>query len=204
MTHRYSPMLLVIVTVLAALVTGCAGSPPARYYLLSPLPQDKDDVPGSDRPAIVVGPVRLPSHLERPQIATRTGKNELHLAEFDRWAEPLEENLARVVAEGLSSLVGSGNVAVFPWRGGTADYQVTVDVTRFEGTLDGTATIGGRWTVLTGDGRKALVTRRFVFEERVTTEDYASLVAAYSRCLASLTKEIAADLLRIPSPNPAP
>ena len=48
---------------------------------------------------IGVGPVTVPDYLDRPQIATRSSSSSLQFSEFDRWAEPLEKNLMRVLAD---------------------------------------------------------------------------------------------------------
>jgi hypothetical protein len=43
--------------------------------------------------------------------------NELQSDTFSQWAEPLETNFARVLAENLSVLLTTERVAVYPWQG---------------------------------------------------------------------------------------
>jgi len=87
---------------LMAVLQACAGSKPARFYLLTA------EVRGAaaqgvelDQPRqlIAVGPVELPRYLDRPQIVTRKGPNQLELAEFDLWAESLADNFAGVLID---------------------------------------------------------------------------------------------------------
>ena len=52
-----------------------------------------------------IGPIKIPEYLNQPKIVTRKGPNELTLAEFDRWAERLKDNLTRVLAKNLSNLL---------------------------------------------------------------------------------------------------
>jgi uncharacterized lipoprotein YmbA len=97
------------------ITVGCGTTDPARFYTLSPLA-----IPGTEAEAagqgvaIGVGPIKLPEHLDRPQIVTRTSRNELKLAEFDRWAGSLADDFSRVLAENLSILLSTDRVSVYP------------------------------------------------------------------------------------------
>jgi len=78
----------------------------------------------------------IPGYLDRLQIVTRDANDEVAVAMYDRWAEPLENGIAQVLADNLGAHVASERIAVFPWRGGVPrvlDYQVVVVVLRFEG-----------------------------------------------------------------------
>jgi len=78
----------------------------------------------------------IPGYLDRLQIVTRDANDEVAVAMYDRWAEPLENGIAQVLADNLGAHMGSERIAVFPWSGGVArvlDYQVVVVVLRFEG-----------------------------------------------------------------------
>jgi uncharacterized protein len=45
------------------------------------------------------------NYLDRPQIVTRAGKNELKLSEFDRWAGSLDSDVAPAIVDDVSSLL---------------------------------------------------------------------------------------------------
>ena len=75
----------------------------------------------------------IPGYLDRLQIVTRDANDEVAVAMYDRWAEPLENGIAQVLADNLGAHVASERIAVFPWRGGVPrvlDYQVVVVVLR--------------------------------------------------------------------------
>ena len=79
----------------------------------------------------------MPRYLERLQIVTRGAHDEVEISVDDRWAEPLENGIAQVLADNLGPELRSERITVFPWRGGVArvlDYQVVVMVLRFEGS----------------------------------------------------------------------
>jgi uncharacterized lipoprotein YmbA len=88
--------------------------------------------------------------------------------------------------------IATHHVAVFPWDGSTPiDYQVEVEVTRFEGDADGNALLTARWSIFGKGMRELLVRRRSRFSEPAGGQDYEALVAAMSRTLANLSREIA-------------
>ena len=176
-----------------AVLGGCLGgdSPPSRFYLLSPLPASESPA-ATDGLAIGVGPVAIPDYLNRGQIVTRAGENQLELAEFDRWAEPLQKNLSRVLVLNLSTLLSTDRVALHPWNRSTLmDYQVIVDVGRFEPGADGEISLLARWSIAGGADRKILRMRKSSFREPIADESYEAAVASMSRAAAALSREIA-------------
>jgi uncharacterized lipoprotein YmbA len=172
---------------------GCATTEPARFYTLSPLA-----IPGLEAEAagegiaIGVGPIKLPEHLDRPQIVVRTSRNELKLAEFDRWAGSLGDDFSRVLAENLSILLSTHRVSLYPWRKSVpVEYQVVVDVARFDGDLGGNAALVARWTVFGGHNKKVLFMEKSRISEPSGGRGFEAMVAAQSRALGHLSREIA-------------
>src|SRR5262245_1734462 len=102
-----SPAIRLAALVLAAnalALSGCrAVTDATKFYALSSLPP----APGDPAPTalstagIGVGPVLLPGYLDRPQVATRGGDDELEISMYHRWAEPLERGIAEVLAANL-------------------------------------------------------------------------------------------------------
>jgi uncharacterized lipoprotein YmbA len=195
--HCIAPVLCAIV--LAGLV-GCASRPDTRFYVLTPLPlvERPGDAPSSHSPMIGLRRVSLPEHLDRPEIVTRVGENMLQLAEFDQWGSPLRENLTRVLAADLSSALQVDRVAVFPWgRATPIEYEVTVEVARFEGTLGASCSLVAHWAILGRDGRESIAGGNSSHTESAG-DSYATLVAAQDRLVAALGRDIATALKTIP------
>ena len=140
---------LLVVCLLGAAFWGCVNlgegtKSKSRFYVLRPLTGDQALAVGhGDGARIGVGPVRFPEYLGRPQIVIRTGQNKLQVSEFHRWAEPLDESFLRTLGENLSVLLSTNQVFSHPWLGSTQlDYQVAVDVMRFDGNLGEDVTYG--------------------------------------------------------------
>ena len=147
-------------TLLAAcFLSGCGTSKPARFYLLNPLaapevPQGTDPA-GTDL-TIVIGPIKMPDYLDRPQIVTRSSDNRLKIEEHHRWGGTLKEIFPRVLSENLSVLLDTDRVTLHPWRASdTIDYRISANLLRFDGTLGQSVTLKVRWALHRGASGRA-------------------------------------------------
>jgi uncharacterized lipoprotein YmbA len=191
-------LAVVVVAVGASLTAGGCASQPSQFYLLSAMPSTESAssaTSGQHGPTIGVGPVTLPRYVDRPQIVTRTGPYELTLAEFDRWAEGLDANFSRVLAENLSLLLPTARVVMSPWpRATPIDYQIMVDVTHFLSQVGGESLLIADWTIVKGEGGDVLASGRSRFSASAAGKDYAAIVAAMSQTVASLSQELATTI----------
>jgi uncharacterized protein len=182
-----------VALVASLLGLGACASTPSRFYILKPLPAS-DTTPGtaaSRSPVIAVGPITFPKYLDRPQIVTRASPNQLTLGEFDRWAEPLQENFSRVLAENLALLTPSDHILLNPWPGSAApEYQVRVEVRHFDGWLGGESTLLAHWSLL-DRGERELVSRKVHLTARSGGRDYEETVVALNQLLDTLSRDIA-------------
>ncbi len=189
---------VIILCALWVALSGCTSSPTPRFYLLSSLKAASPEMKPSTEDrclSIGIGPISIPYYLDRPQIVTRGASNEFTLAEFDRWGEPVGENLKRALAENLSNLLCTKTIAFFPWRGGMPiDYRIEMELLRLDGSLGGNVSLDAWWMVSSGDGKKMLAYKRSTLTEAVGGQDYKSLVDAHSRALGALSREMAETL----------
>ena len=176
-------------------------STPSRFYILSSL-SASETIPAMSAeqgPVIGVGPITLPKYLDRPQIVTRAGSNQLVLAEFDRWAEPLQDNVARVLAENLARLIPTDQVLLHAWpRSATLDYQVTVEVLHFEGWLGGESRLLALWSILDG-AELTLWSQRAALNAPVSGREYEAMVVAMNQLLEWLSRDLASAIQRLAS-----
>lgn len=186
-----SPSRLAITLAGLLATAGCATGPPPDFYVLHA--QASESIVGVERGvAIGVGPVELPAHLDRPQIVTRATDYRLDLSESHQWAEPLKDSVSRVIAVNLSNILESNRVFVIPRRQRVSlDFQVSIDIERFDGQLGEAAVLGARWTLFGKDTREALLSKLTMVTKRTEDGSYNALVAASSRALAALSLEIA-------------
>lgn len=190
----------------ALLLAGCAATPSARFYTLTPLePREAKPVSRETAapPSVTIAPVEIPDYLDRPQMVTRDGRNEVNLAEFDRWAGSLRENMAAVLAENLSLLLGSDRIFVYPRvRAEKSDYLLKFRVLRLDCTPGDQVLLKAQWTIFSGQGQ-AGVTHLGTYTEPLADRRYETLAAAVSRTLGQASREIVGTLPERPM-VPAP
>ena len=196
MRHDKLNSIIVMTAALLLLLSGCLGpgkSSPTRFYVLSSLNRaETEPVADLENVAIGVGPVRIPGTLDRSQIVTRTAQNEIRLSQFANWGDPLGAGFTRVLADNLSILLNTENIAIYPWLGATrTDYQVTVDVNDFIGTPGGEVLLSAWWTIFGENGRTELLKRYTNLREPAGGDDIAAMVQAQSRTIETLSRQIA-------------
>ena len=191
-------LVLLVLSGWALTLAGCAGSAPTRFYVLTPaagVEKSNPAVPSKAGVTVGVRRVALPAYLDRPQIVTRVGGSQLALAEFDRWASPLGDEFPRVLAENLGALIPSDQVIVFPWaRSAQVDYEVSVEVTQFDGRLGGECSLVARWNIYGREKKAVLATGKSSLSEATAGGDYDAMAAAQSRLVGALSREIAGAL----------
>lgn len=180
----------VISAAVVAGIVGCVSSPPTRFYRLTP-----ESVPATatSTQAVIVGPFRLADYLDRPQIVTREGPNVVRVADFDRWAEPLDANFQGVVAANVGRLLGSDRVLEFPVQGGTKiERRVMGRVSQLDVDAAGLAVLEVQWGVLNEDGGMLQPARRSRYEIPATGKSYVAKVAALNSAVARFSEDVAA------------
>ena len=184
--------------VLAALVAGCASSP-SHFYTLS---ANVAPVTATSTVSVAVGPVTVPAAVDQPQIVVSTGANQVMFDEFNRWASPLQDNIARVVAENLVAALGTPRVTLFPQTlTSDADFRVVIEVRNFDSTPGKSAALDAVWTVRrTKDGKSE--TGRTSVREPVQEASYEALAAAHSRAVARMSQDIADTVKRLQEGSP--
>lgn len=188
---------------LAGLLAGCTLlSPrhdPSRFYTLAASSQGAARAPDAAVAgmSVVVGPVTLPAYLDRNEIAVRVSPSELTYALTERWAEPLVQNVRRVLVENLGNALGSERVAAVTSASTlTPDYWVEVVVVRFEATADGNAELTARWAVRDA-ARKVVRIRQSQHARQATAATVEGGVQAMSAALGDLAAEIASVLREV-------
>lgn len=195
------------IALLASLLAlnGCLGgpgkTPPTRYYILNS-PSSAENETASvailKDATVGVGPIKLSQVLDRPQIIMRTSKNEIRIANLERWAAPLHEIVANVMVDNLSALLPGAEILKFPWQVTIPiTYQVTMDITGFDGMPGGDATLRARWGILGENGKKVLANKQSMLNEPIQDNTIAEMVSAQSRLLAKFSHEIAVEIKQL-------
>jgi uncharacterized lipoprotein YmbA len=181
-------------------------TPEARFYVLQALVEP----PAASAPAAAGGlvgvlPVRLPEYLDRPQLVTEIGAEQVRVDEYARWAEPLPAAVTRTLAENLALLLPESRVVRYPWPAGESmRCRVSVELRALAAQGDGWVRLEGRWALLPDGEETPLVLRparlrRGPLPVGPRGVDPAAGVEAMSQLLADLSRQIAAGVQALPA-----
>jgi uncharacterized lipoprotein YmbA len=189
---------LLLGAAVAVLLTGCFGSAtnrPTRLFVLSAtVAPEESSVRAADL-RLAIGRVTLPERLNRPQIVTRTGANEVRADDYSQWAESLERSIPRVLSEDLARLTGTDRVFVTPWPSQIeSDLRVEIAILEFEGNREAKVLLVARWRWVRADGSEAHPLQASSYVEPASNRSTEALVAAMSRALGSLSRDIASAI----------
>ncbi len=184
-------------------LAGCLGSSrPSRFYTLAPLQVRDGPASTATDATLAIGPVEIPDYVDRQQIVTRTGANELVVAEFDRWGSSLDNQITGSLVATLRDRLTSQQIAVAPWRsailsGVGATYRAPVSVSRFDGIPGQSVVLQGRWELIAQSGGKeeSLGVREATVTEPIDAPGYDALVAAMQRALVRFAQQMADSVI---------
>jgi uncharacterized lipoprotein YmbA len=178
----------------ACINLGASKSTAPRFYLLESTVEPRMVTGTQGRLSnlsLCVGPVTLPPYLDRPQLVTRMSGSELRIDEFNQWAEPLNASMLRVIQENLSVLSGARHVHSYPTRRATViDYQISLDVLRFDADTQGRVTLKSVWRIVSPDSDQRLKQNHSTIVQPSTSTASADVVDAMNTALAALSEEM--------------
>jgi uncharacterized lipoprotein YmbA len=138
-----------------------------------------------------VGPIIIPGYIDRPQIVTKTESAELKLAEFDRWAEPMEGMFTRALAQNIKTISGSHLIHSYPWPSNIEfDYRISANVVKFENNTNGDALLAVHWQLINSNDHTILKNVHSEFSASAKDTSYTARVAALNDTLAQFAEEI--------------
>ena len=191
-----------LVGLLTTAVAACSVLEPqadhSEFYVLTSVSEVPTNVPPAPVGLVVgVGPIEFPDYLDRSERVVRVGVNQVRFSDNERWAEPLERNFARVLAQNLSVLLDTGRIYVFPWFTSLAiSHEVKVDVLQFDTDRDGDATLRVRWALRAESSEQVVISKESRFEQPSRGSGPEGAVQALSEAVGQLASEIATAVYR--------
>ena len=178
---------LVTLAALVAVVNACA-STPSRFYTLDPTAIANGSPP--ERTTVMIAPISVPAAVDQPQMVVQVAPNRVEMEEFNRWAAPLNDEIARAVAGDLAILLGTPDVTTTPLADFSPAYWVTINVQRFDSVQGEAAVVEAVWAVRRTAGGKTQ-SGRTVAREAAQGNGFDALASAHSRAVAKLSGDIA-------------
>ncbi len=179
-------------------LAGCPSFSPqpdrSRFFALTAKAETDSaaDSSGLEQLSLGVGPVRIPGYLDREELVTRVAENRFDVAQNDRWIEPLEENLSRVLAQNLYTLLRSERIVRYPWPNSRRiTHQVEIEILRFEPTAAREAQLSARWVIVDTAAKQPLANKTSFLKRPIRQESKEAAIDAMSETLSDLSREIA-------------
>lgn len=183
--------------------SGCLSlpsSPVPKFYTLQATGGDQENQKLDIRPKLIIGigPVEIPEYQNRPQIVTQDKEGLLTFAQFERWGEPLDSGIARLVLEKMTEIFPQVEFQLFPCNFAIPlDYQIIVNVMQLENQMDKGVFLSAQWAIINSKTKKMLLTKRFQAHQEIDPHTYSGIALAISKACSSLSIEIADNLSKI-------
>ncbi len=186
-TIQITRLALILLTL--AFLNGCANlgvlkpqPDTTRFYFLETEPEGEAKTDFNNQGlAIVLGPSTVAKYLDQSQIVTLEGHNQLIYSDRNRWAEPLDESVNRLLIYQLARSLDTARIS-FSRMTGTFDYDYRIGYHIYElgGRLNETVQLKVAWWVLSRDGEKSHYDGSMYTEEVAgdSFEDYVNAIQA--------------------------
>ena len=188
------------ITMLAGvlMLTACGKTAPAKFYSLQPAAQTPLGNTLSPDVALAIGPVAIPGAMERNEIVVYDSGNAVSFSDFHRWAGPLDQSIASVIAQNIGALLDTERVTPFTRENiFKPTHRVVVNINRYDSQLSKEFLLDATWSIKDLNNIKVLAIKNSKIEETLTSAGYEELVAAQSKALGALSKEIAAEIVKV-------
>jgi uncharacterized lipoprotein YmbA len=200
---KYFPAMATLLTT-AILLTGCAGSPLPRIYVLGvPAESDPGVVNESGRRVIELPTVALPDYLDSSDIVVRNGQNELIPSKTGRWGERLSIGITHALEVALARRL-PGVLVTHTSMAGQPSVSLLVNVEAFDVHPDGRCVLTARWMlpdIGPGDTRQISQQGTFVTQAAAPAGALsdAAIVSAMAAAIDQLADRIASSWRRAPN-----
>ncbi|MGK0188900.1 MAG: putative lipoprotein YmbA [Verrucomicrobiales bacterium] len=190
--HYWDYVRILLLAVVALLVGGCSTGSTTRYYMLSATPASASTTSSSKALVLGVGPVTIPDYLDRIELVFQSAPNRFEIPTQHRWAGSLQQDVQRVFGTNLARELGTTKVHFHPWdRRLQCDVTVSLAVVRFHSVTGEDAVLEANWQIERGDATSTLQ-GHLIEREPLEGDGYEAVVAAQSRLLARISKDLAA------------
>lgn len=181
------------------LLSACLSTPPTQFYVLEPLSEPSSSSTTAEKKRrIGIGPVSIPTLLERKQIVTRLPDNSVKIAEFHQWASPLKNNVVQVLTHNLAILQPDDLIRAYPWSAyGMVDYRIVIDIIRFDTRPEQSVNLEADWSIMNEKNHTLLSNGHTKIEHPLANPSYPSTVKALNQILSEFSHELSKALDKI-------
>jgi len=169
------------------------GSPPPHmnYYLLESIVNTPITYSGCNL-NIQMKLIGFPEYIDRLQIVTHNGNNGINFKDSERWAEPVQDNLVRVVRENLTQIIPGSAISAGPWESSSSNaVKIELAFNHFSGQLGDHTQIDIRWKINKGPEQ---IEQGHFTERQPIGDEYQDLIIGLNNGINNLSLELAKHL----------
>lgn len=178
------------VFILASLLAGCGSSAPVRYYRIDAM-ELQATAPATATRVLAIGRINFPDYLQQPYMVRRGPGVEMVVDEQNRWAEPLEKAVPRIVASNIEALIPG--IAVVAERSPIRpDYRLFATVHRLDTDARGHTVLVLQWGVTSAEGETRIAPGIGRYHSQAAPAGGPNaMAAAISDVLAQFSRDVA-------------
>ena len=164
------------------------------FYLLSNTVQEQNQSKINDDHSFYLREIELPEYLKDSRLVVRPTSHTIKFREVDRWGEPLEDGIARVLAMNLQDQFNDSRYSVFPNRRKEGlRWDLAVSFSSFERIVNDRVSVAAKWSARAKSG--TTISDSFFFEYALPLPGNESdELKAYNLALYSLSENILEEL----------
>jgi len=176
---------------LLASLAGCGSSPPVDYYTLQPITGAGSNAPES-ADILGIGRLRIPGYIDRPQLVSQMAGRGVKVDEFNRWAEPLDIAIPRIVTVNVDGLMDDVIAVTFPYPSRfQTDYRLFGRIIRFDADQEGVAVLEIQWAIQDGEAKSVIKPRRDRYTAQANSaSDPNAIVVALNETLDAFSRDV--------------
>jgi uncharacterized lipoprotein YmbA len=181
---------------LCGLLVSACSSEPTLYHTLSltsasPAPISTTSTIRS----LGVGPVKLPTLLDREGMVIRRDAITAEVSDTHLWGGQLEDEFLSALTQHLQNALPTSQVLQIPWEvSQTPQYQVVVRLDQFDGIPGKQAVLRGLWQLQNGADGRILSSHPVSLQRKPAKPGVDGLVEAQSLLVADLAAQIVNSL----------
>jgi len=181
---------------IGVILIGCSSN--LKYYTLTPKIVPKSGSKTLNAKNIIgIDEVKVAEYLERKSLGRLESDNRLKIDDNKLWVSSLSSNIQQVLKINLSSLMPSYSFIAYPWSEPIEDkYRLFVTINHFDGDINGTVSLMGRWSLEDRRTNKIIKAESFFYKEKGDSS-LDGIVETKSSLLKRLSQEIVRGIKRV-------
>jgi uncharacterized protein len=203
MIKQKTSLLIGPLMVMSFIVTGCANiagtSEPTNFYRLTAIETTGTLGTTTANMAdlqIGIGPISVPGYADRPQIVTNGAAGRLIVNDLNHWAEPLQDNIGRVLVSNLAAKLSASQVYPYPasFTPSPDSYQISIEINEVIQGKDGKAYLTATWNVKRMRDNRLVLRQTERLESASPIDGFSELATSLSAMLGKLSQSILKSL----------